>query len=193
VINALPIAVTLVLLARGGLRDERVPGARVDIPGALLCTVGLGATVFALIEQPRLGWSPAVWITGAVGVAALVGFVLRQRVAASPLMPLSLFRARNFWAGNLTTFFVYGALSLNGLVLALYLQEGAGLSATLAGLASLPATLLMILFSSRIGALAGRFGPRLFMTLGPAIMAAGMLLLLSVRPDFRPCSSSAAG
>jgi EmrB/QacA subfamily drug resistance transporter len=185
VINALPIAVTLILLARGGMKDERVPGARVDIPGALLCTVGLGAMVFALIEQPRLGWaSPAVWITAVVGVAGLVGFVLRQRVAAAPLMPLSLFRERNFWAGNLTTFFVYGALSLNGLVLALYLQEGAGLSATAAGLASLPATVLMIAFSSRAGALAGRYGPRLFMTLGPAVMAVGMLLLLTVREDF---------
>ncbi|MBZ4488559.1 MFS transporter [Microbacterium sp. cx-55] len=185
VINALPIALTLVLLARGGLRDERVPGARIDIPGAALCTLGLGGTVFALIEQPRLGWSsPAVWLTAVIGIAALIGFVFRQRVAASPLMPLSLFRARNFWAGNLTTFFVYGALSLNGLVLALYLQEGAGLSATESGLASLPATLLMILFSSRIGGLAGRFGPRLFMTLGPVIMSMGMLYFLFVGEDF---------
>jgi EmrB/QacA subfamily drug resistance transporter len=185
VINVVPIAITLVLLARGGLRDERVPGARIDVPGAALCTVGLGATVFALIEQPRLGWSsPAVWISAVLGIGCLVGFVLRQRVAASPLMPLSLFRERNFWAGNLTTFFVYAALSLNGLVLALYLQEEAGFSATLAGLASLPATLLMIAFSSRIGALAGRVGPRVFMTLGPAIMAVGMLLLLTVQEDF---------
>lgn len=185
VINALPIAITLILLGRGDIRDARVPGARIDIPGAALCTVGLGAAVFALIEQPRLGWtSPAVWLAAVIGIGALIGFVLRQRVATSPLMPLSLFRARNFWAGNLTTFFVYGALSLNGLVLALYLQEGAGLSATEAGLASLPATILMIVFSSRIGGLAGRFGPRLFMTLGPAIMAVGMLLLLLVREDF---------
>ncbi|WP_224786192.1 MFS transporter [Microbacterium caowuchunii] len=185
VLNVLPIALTLVLLVRGGLRDARVPGARIDIPGAALCTIGLGALVFALIEQPRLGWdSPAVWIAGIGGILGVVGFVLRQRVAPSPLMPLSLFSARNFWAGNLSTFFVYAALSLNGLVVAVYLQQGAGLSATLAGLATLPPTVLMILFSSRVGALAGKLGPRLFMTAGPALMAVGALLLLTVAEDF---------
>ncbi len=185
VINALPIAVTLILLARGGLRDHRVPGARIDVPGAVLCVVGLGALVFALIEQPRLGWqAPAVWISAVVGGAAVIGFVLRQRVAAVPLMPLELFRARNFWAGNLTTVFVYAALALNGLALGVYLQQGAGLSATLAGLASLPSTLLVIAFSSRAGALAGRWGPRLFMTAGPVLMGGGLLLMLSVGSDF---------
>ena len=99
-------------------------------------------------------------------------------------MPLDLFRARNFWAGNLATAFVYAALSLNGFVVGVYLQQGAGLSATLAGLATLPITILMILFSSRVGDLAGRFGPRLFMTVGPIVMAAGALLLLSVGEPF---------
>ena len=99
-------------------------------------------------------------------------------------MPLDLFRARNFWAGNLATAFVYAALSLNGFVVGVYLQQGAGLSATLAGLATLPITILMILFSSRVGDLAGRFGPRLFMTVGPIVMAAGALLLLSVGEAF---------
>lgn len=185
VINVIPIAATLLLLARGRLRDDRVPGARIDIPGAVLCIVGLGALVFALIEQPRLGWqAPAVWITAVIGIAAVIGFVLRQRVASAPLMPLVLFRSRNFSAGNLTTVFVYAALSLNGLALGVYLQQGAGLSATLAGLATLPATLLLIALSSRVGALAGRFGPRLFMTVGPLLMAAGLLLYLTIGTEF---------
>ncbi|MBB3156563.1 EmrB/QacA subfamily drug resistance transporter [Microbacterium proteolyticum] len=184
-VNVVPIAVTMWLLVRLGHRDHRRPGARVDIVGAVLCAVGLGGVVFALIEQPNLGWaSPVIWLPGLIGAAAFIGFIVRQRLARDPMMPLDLFRARNFWAGNLATVFVYAALSLNGFVVSVYLQQGAGLSATLAGLASLPSTLLMILLSSRMGALAGRYGPRLFMTLGPVLMALGSLLLLSVRDDF---------
>ncbi|MDZ8171275.1 MFS transporter [Microbacterium xanthum] len=184
-INVFPIAVTLWLLAVLRRPDVRAAGRTVDVLGAVLCTVGLGGMVFALIEQPNLGWgSPLIWGTATVGVAAFIGFLVRQATAADPMMPLDLFRQRNFWAGNLTTAFVYAALSLNGFVVGVYLQQGAGLSATLAGLATLPITVLMILFSSRVGGLAGRFGPRLFMTVGPLVMAAGALLLLSVGDPF---------
>lgn len=184
-VNVLPIAVTMWLLARLGHRDHRRPGARVDVVGAVLCAAGLGGVVFALIEQPNLGWaSPVIWMPGLIGAAAFAGFLVRQRLARDPMMPLDLFRSRNFWAGNLATVFVYAALSLNGFVVSVYLQQGAGLTATLAGLASLPSTILMIVLSSRMGSLAGRYGPRLFMTLGPLMMAVGSLLLLSVDEEF---------
>ncbi|KTS82730.1 major facilitator transporter [Microbacterium testaceum] len=184
-VNVLPIAVTLWLLLRLGHADHRRPDARVDILGAVLCAAGLGGIVFALIEQPNLGWSsPVIWMPGALGILSFSGFLVRQRFVRQPMMPLGLFRSRNFWAGNLATVFVYAALSLNGFVVSVYLQQGAGLPATLAGLASLPSTLLMILLSSRMGALAGKYGPRLFMTFGPLVMAAGALLLLNVRTDF---------
>lgn len=184
-INVVPIAVTLLLVPRMGVHDVRQPGARVDWLGAILCALGLGATVFALIEQPRLGWlHPLVWVTGAGGILLLVAFVRRQRHIPSPMLPLELFRVRNFSAGNLATLLIYGALSLNGVVVAVYLQENAGLSATAAGLASLPATVLLVLLSSRAGALAGRWGARVFMTVGPIIMAAGCLLLLTVSEPF---------
>lgn len=184
-INVVPIAVTLWLLVVLGQRDVRRPGATVDWSGAVLCTVGLGGIVYALIEQGTFGWgSPAIWGTMTIGVLAFAGFLLRQRTARQPMMPLSLFRVRNFWAGNITTVFVYAALSLNGLVVVVYLQQGPGLPATLAGLASLPVTLLMILLSSRAGALAGRWGPRVFMTAGPLLMAGGAALLLTVSEDF---------
>ncbi|WP_270352613.1 MFS transporter [Microbacterium testaceum] len=184
-VNVLPIGVTLWLLARLGHRDHRRPGARVDVLGAVLCAAGLGGVVFALIEQPNLGWaSPVIWAPGLIGAASFAGFLVRQRLARQPMMPLDLFRSRNFWAGNLATVLVYAALSLNGFVLSVYLQQGAGLPATLAGLASLPSTILMIALSSRMGALSGRLGPRLFMTLGPLVMAIGALLLLNVRSDF---------
>ncbi|MGY1553162.1 MFS transporter [Microbacterium sp. A588] len=183
-INVIPIGITLVLLARLQLPDHP-RDIRVDWWSGMLCAVGLGAVVFALIEQPNLGWtSPAIWIPGAVGVVLFAVFLLRQRRSAAPLMPLTLFRARNFAWGNLATLFIYAALSLNGFVVGVYLQEGAGLSATAAGLASLPITILMILLSSQAGAWAGKLGPRLFMTIGPLLMAAGALLLLTVTGDF---------
>lgn len=183
-INVIPIGITLILLARLRLPDQPRE-VRVDWWSGMLCAVGLGALVFALIEQPNLGWgSPAIWMPGGAGIVLFLGFLLRQRHSRAPLMPLSLFRARNFAWGNLATLFVYAALSLNGFVIGVYLQEGAGLSATAAGLASLPITILMILLSSQAGAWAGRLGPRLFMTAGPLVMAAGALLLLTVAHDF---------
>jgi len=184
-INVLPIAVTLVLVTMLKQRDVRRLGVRIDYLGAVLCTLGLGGPVFALIEHASLGWDhPAIWLSMSLGAAAFVGFLLRQRVAANPIMPLGLYRVRNFWTGNVATALIYGALALNGFVVSVYLQQGAGLPATLAGLASLPITVIMILGSSRVGALAGRFGPRLFMTIGPLVMALGSLLLLSVSTEF---------
>lgn len=184
-INVVPIAVTLVLLARGGFRDTRHPGASIDWIGAALCTLGLGGMVYALIEQPNLGWgSPVIWLTLVIGAGMFAAFILRQRTTRHPILPLDLFRVRNFWTGNVATAFIYGALALNGLVVVVYLQEGAGLPATLAGLASLPMTILMILFSSRVGALSGRWGPRFFMTVGPITMGIGALLLLTTTTEF---------
>ena len=184
-LNVLPIAVSLWFLTRLDHREPRRPDARVDTVGALMCTFGLGGAVFALIEQPNAGWSaPWIWLPGVGGLALLVAFVWRQRHVADPILPLDLFRSRTFSAGNLATFFVYAALALNGFVLAVYLQQGASLTATLAGLASLPTTIVMIVLSPRAGALAGRWGPRLFMTVGPLIMAVGAVLLLTVAADF---------
>jgi EmrB/QacA subfamily drug resistance transporter len=183
-INVIPIAVNLVLLSRLKL-PEHPSGRRVDWWSGALCALGLGAVVFALIEQPLRGWgSPVIWVPGTVGVVLFGAFLWRQKSSTSPLLPMSLFRVRDFAWGNLATLFVYAALSLNGFVIGVYLQQGAGLPATAAGLASLPMTILMILVSSRAGAWAGRFGPRLFMTAGPLIMAVGAVMLLFVSEDF---------
>ena len=142
--------------------------------------------MFALIEQSRLGWSsPLIWVTFVGGVLLFAAFILRQRTTAHPILPLSLFRVRNFWTGNVATTFIYGALALNGLVVVVYLQQGAGLPATLAGLASLPITILrhpaQLAHRRRWRA---RWGPRLFMTVGPITMGVGALLLLTVSTDF---------
>jgi EmrB/QacA subfamily drug resistance transporter len=183
-INVLPIAVNLILLGRLHLPAHQRT-TRVDWWSGALCAIGLGGLVFALIEQERMGWSAAaIWIPGALGILLLVAFLLRQRSSDTALMPLSLLTVRNFAWGNLATLFIYAALSLNGFVIGVYLQQGPGLSATAAGLASFPITILMILLSSRAGAWAGRLGPRLFMTVGPLLMAVGGALLLTVGVEF---------
>jgi len=184
-INVVPIAATLVLLARGRFHDVRHPDASIDWLGAIMCTFGLGGMVYALIEQPNSGWTaPNIWIPLVVGAALFVAFILRQRYVRSPILPLDLFRVRNFWTGNVATAFIYGALALNGMVVVVYLQEGPGLSATAAGLASLPVTLIMIALSSRAGEWSGRWGPRFFMTVGPIVMGLGALLLLTTTTEF---------
>jgi EmrB/QacA subfamily drug resistance transporter len=178
-INVLPIAVTLWMLVLLGQKDVRVKGVRIDVLGAVLCVLGLGGPVFALIEQANFGWGhPAVYLPLVLGLACFAGFLWRQRVAAQPLMPLGLFRVRNFWAGNLATTLVYAALSIGGFVIVLFLQQTAGFPATLAALAMLPMTILNILLASRFGALSGRFGPRWFMTGGPIVAGIGYLLML---------------
>lgn len=184
-VNIIPIAVVLVLLKVLGHQNSRKEGVSIDYLGAILCTVGLAGIVFALIEQQSLGWAnPAIWASLVGGVLAFAGFLVRQRFARDPIMPLGLFRARNFWTGNVATALIYGALSLSAFAIGVYLQEGPKLPATLAGVASLPSTIIMILFSSRVGAWSGRLGPRLFMTIGPIISGAGVLTLLLVRQQF---------
>lgn len=184
VINVVPVVTTLVLLAplRNEVADQRTP---IDVLGAVLGAVGLAGVVFALIEQANYGWgAPLVWVPLAVGAASLVGFIVRQATAEHPMMPLSLFRSRNFAVGNLATVAIYAALSVSGLVIVIYLQQVAGLSATASGLVMLPVTLTLVLLSSRFGALAGRFGPRWFMAIGPLLVAIGFLALRSLQTPF---------
>lgn len=185
-INLLPIAVCLPFLL--GLRSSDGPQnrlAKVDWLGAVLAVFGLGGLVFALIEQGSFGWSsPIVLVPAAIGLAALAGFILHERRAKAPMMPLSLLSIRNFWVGNIATLLIYGALSLGFFGLGLYLQQVAGLSATLAGISLLPSTLLMLLFSSWFGALAGKFGPRFFMSMGPIVAGLGFLWLLNLGANF---------
>ncbi|ACQ78762.1 major facilitator superfamily MFS_1 [Beutenbergia cavernae DSM 12333] len=183
-INVLPVAVTLILMAalRGG--DAVEAGRRIDVLGAALAAVGLGGTVVALIEQARLGWThPVVWVSLVVGVLSLVGFVVWERRSPDPMLPLALFRARNFAWGNLATFAVYGALGVGSFLLTLFVQQVGNYTATQAGLALLPPTVLLLLLSGWFGRLAGRFGPRLFMTAGPLVAGVGYLLMLGTTAE----------
>ena len=180
-VNVLPVAITLLLMT--GLKESPRRPTPLDFPGALLAVVGLAGTVYALIEQDQLGWThPAVILPLAVGIVALVLFVVREARTPAPMMPLSLFRARNFLFGNLVTLGAYAALSLGTFAVTVFVQEAGGFSATEAGLAALPLPIAMLLLSTYFGNLAGKYGPRIFMTAGPVIMGAGFLLMLTVSP-----------
>jgi len=182
-INVLPIVVTLLLLARVGGRDER-SSRRIDYPGAVLGAIGLGAVVFALIEQGALGWTdPLVWASVAVGVTALVAFGFVEMRSTDPMLPAGIFRAHNFWVGNIATAAVYAALSFGPFIVTLYLQQAAGYSATFAGLAMTPSTLVMLALSGLFGSLAGRYGPRLFMVVGPIVAGIGFVTMFAMGPS----------
>jgi EmrB/QacA subfamily drug resistance transporter len=185
----LPFVVACVALIMVSLPpDKRDPALaresiaqRVDLLGGLLCALGLGGPVFALIEQPRLGWSdPAVIVPLLGGLALLVVFVVYESRARHPMLPLELFAVRNFSAGNIETFAMYAGLSVLFFFLVLFLQQVGGYTPLQSGLATLPATLILFALSRRFGALADRYGPRLFMGLGPLVAAAGLLLFQRV-------------
>jgi EmrB/QacA subfamily drug resistance transporter len=174
------VSLALILAVLPHARREG-PRRRIDVRGALLCVLGLGGAVFGLIEEERLGWSSPFVITPfAAGVLLLAAFILAERRAGDPMLPLALFARRNFAVANAETLAVYAGLSLMIFFLILFLQQVAGYTPLQAGLALLPVTFIMFFASSRFGQLAGRLGPRLFMGAGPLVGAAGLLLLLRV-------------
>jgi EmrB/QacA subfamily drug resistance transporter len=180
-INVPIVLITIMMILRFvPVGRERDPNARVDVVGALLCALGLAGLTFGLIEQPLHGWtSVAVSLPLVLGALLFAGFLLWEgRWAERPMLPLALFRRRNFAAGNLETFLMYGGLGLLFFFLVLFLQQVAGFSALEAGSSSIPVTLLMFGLSMRFGALADKYGPRFFMGFGPLVAAAGMTLLV---------------
>jgi EmrB/QacA subfamily drug resistance transporter len=156
----------------------------VDWLGAILCAFGLAGPVFALIQQPDLGWSsPGVLVPGLGGIAIFAVFLLHERRTAHPMLELGLFSRRNFAIGNVQTLAMYAGLSILLFLLVLFLQQVSGYSALEAGLATLPTTVIMFLLSSRTGRLADRIGPRLFMGGGPLLASIGLLLMLRLDAD----------
>ena len=181
VINVIPIAIALWMLFVLKQKDVREEGVKIDYLGAVLGVIGLGGPVFALIEQGNYGWgSPAIFLPFGIGILSLVAFILWERKAKMPMLPLGIFSTRNFAWGNVSTVFIYAALSLGGFIVVVFLQQVAGFPATLAALAFLPVSLGNVFLSGVFGTLSGKYGPRLFMTVGPIIGGLGYLLFLTM-------------
>jgi len=172
-INA-PLAVVTVLIAVKAVPETRDPRAssHFDLPGAALAALALGATTYALIE--------ATWLAAGLGLLAGVGFVVVESRTREPMLALGIFRDRTFSASNVMTLLVYGALGAISFFVTLQLQTVSGYGALAAGAAFVPMTVLMLFLAAAGGRLGQRIGPRIPMTVGPLVMAAGVLLLLRI-------------
>ena len=149
----------------------------VDIAGACLVTVGLGGVIFVLIESSTSGWtSSPTLLAGAIGLTALAAFFYVEMRVAAPMLPLQLFRDRNFSGANLLTFLLYAAIGGGMFFVPLNLIQVQGFSATAAGAALLPFIVVMFALSRWAGSLVDTYGPRGPLTVGPAIAAAGFAL-----------------
>jgi EmrB/QacA subfamily drug resistance transporter len=183
----IPFAIGTSALVAYAVPRREPTGARprVDVLGGVLCVLGLGGPVFALIEEPRHRWGdPLILVPLVLGVAFLVTFVWWERRAAQPMLPLALFSRRNFTFANIETLAVYAGLSTLTFFLVLFVQQLAGYTALQAGLALLPITIVMFLLSPRVGRLSMRLGPRFFMGVGPLVAAPGLVALARLGPGF---------
>ncbi len=182
----LPIAVVVILITQRHVPESRPAstGARLDWAGAALLAVFLAALTFSLTA-----WSSAPFTSPRVGgllafsLVTALGFGYWERRCPAPLLPLHLFASRVFLVVNLVTFLVYAALGVVFFSLGIVLQVGAGRSPIQAGLALLPVTVLMLLFSSKVGGLMDRVGARLPMSVGPLLAAVGTALLTRIDGD----------
>lgn len=177
VIN-LPLAGAALFAARHVPETRSEEQSPIDLVGAALITVSLGTISYACIEHH----GASSLASAVVGVLSLVAFLVRERRASHPMLPLGIFRSRQFSGSNLTTFAVYAGLSGAIFLVVLRLQVSLGYDALEAGAALAPFTLVMLLLSSRAGQLSQRIGPRLPMTFGPLLAAGGIILLAGVTP-----------
>jgi len=176
-INIPLVAVALVATFRymPESRDESASG-RFDWQGAVLIALALAGLTFGVIRGQAEEWSsPVGFVSLGVGAISLVAFVVLMKRKAHPLVPLDLFRSRNFTVTNVSTFLIYGALYVGFQYQALFLIGTVGYNELAYGIAGLVGPLFLVLFSTRMGALAARLGPRWFMTIGPALMGLGLL------------------
>jgi EmrB/QacA subfamily drug resistance transporter len=175
-----PIGVAVLLVSARHVPESRDPSmnGRIDVVGALLATVSLAGVASALIEGPTRGWSsPLVVASLAVGMVGGAAFMVTEYRSSSPMLPLGLFRNRQFAVTNAVTFVVYAGLGGVLFLLPVVLQVVDHYSPLESGVALLPMTLVMLVFSARSGRLAARIGPRLQMGVGPVVVGGGLVLL----------------
>src|SRR6201993_4538544 len=179
----LPLAAAVIVISLRHVPESLAPGPRkpLDVMGAITISLALAGITYGLIEASSSGWTSVPVLTSLLVGAA--GFVVFCRVEAghpNAMLPLSIFRSRQFSAANAVTFVVYGALGGALFLVPVVLQEACGYSALGAGAALLPITVIMLIFSARSAALSARIGPRLQMTVGPLVIAAGLALFTRV-------------
>jgi len=185
----LPLAVLVVTVAARHVPESRDESEHhgFDVLGAVLAATTLAGLTYALTEAPSGGSKAGVVVAAVVGVAAGVAFVVVERRRSSgrgtsPMLPLDIFKSGQFTAVNIVTFVVYGGMGVQFFLLVVDLQVVAGYSPIVAGTSLLPVTILMLLLSSRAGALAQRIGPRYLMSAGLIVAATGMLLTARIGP-----------
>ena len=182
-----PFAIVTAALVAYALprREPTASRPRVDVVGGVLCVLGLGGPVFALIEEPTRGWGdPLILAPLAAGPLLLAAFIAWERRTPQPMLKLGLFKLRNFTFANVETFAVYAGLSTLTFFLVLFVQQLDGYSALRSGLALLPISIVMFVLSPRVGRLSMRVGPRAFMGFGPLVAAVGVLGLTRLKPGF---------
>jgi EmrB/QacA subfamily drug resistance transporter len=185
VIN-LPVGLAVLLLAVRHVPESKDPSApaRVDVTGAVLVAVALAGVTYGLTEGPAHGWhGPGPAVSLAVGAVAAVAFVVVESRRPAPLLPLGLFRHRQFAVTNAVTFVVYGALGGVLFLLPVVLQVVGHYSPLASGVALLPLTVVMLLLSATSGRVAARIGPRLQMGVGPVVVGCGLALLSRIGSD----------
>jgi EmrB/QacA subfamily drug resistance transporter len=173
-----PLAIVILLIAYRHVPESRDPDARrLDVPGAVFATIGLGGVVFGLIESSEAGFGdPLVLAALFVGVACIAAFVIVERRSGEPMMPLTLFRSRNFSGANLLTLLLYAGLGGALYFLPFTLIQVHGYGATAAGSAFLPFIAITFLMSRWAGGLVTRYGAKLPLTIGPIVAALGFVL-----------------
>jgi EmrB/QacA subfamily drug resistance transporter len=175
-----PLVLVAVYATLRELPESRAQGAsgRFDWLGAFVVAVAVGGLSFGAIRGQERNWQdPLAFAALAVGAVATVAFPILMARSDHPLVPLSLFRSRNFTVTNLSTLLIYGALYVFSYFNSLFTQGVIGYTAAAAGLAGIPGSIFLVLLSTRFGSLAGRYGPRVFMAIGPAVMGVGLLWL----------------
>lgn len=167
-------------------RDEQA-SPHFDWFGAVLVALAVGGLAFGAIYGQQRAWrDPVGYVALAVGAVTTIALPIAMARSKHPLIPLSLFRSRNFTVTNLSTLVIYGALYVTFYYLVIFQQGTLGYTAAAAGLGGIPGTLFLIFFSARFGSLAARYGPRWFMAAGPVVMALGVLWFARIPANSSP-------
>jgi predicted MFS family arabinose efflux permease len=173
------VAISLAWVAHRGITRAKPPRSKIDVLGAGLVALGIGSLTYGLVQGGEQGFTHVAWAF-LLAAASLGIFIVHQRRTRDPLLPLSLFRRRDFALVNVATFLIYSGVAGSTFFLVLFLQSVVGYTPFETGVLLLPSTAAILLLAARFGRLSDRYGPRTFLVVGPIVMAAGMLLWLRV-------------